>query len=236
MFQLVHSRKPVRYSHHNPSHFDQPEESVAWLKHFRAVNSHLLSDIKTLGRYSWGKKDVTTEGEPLGRIIDQGLRKPVHATDAVGVVLKEVVSLANNSRVMLAVDDFNGFFGTSSVNDSDGNKIRLDCLSLVNHFLNVFKSMKRGSAVLALSRNGLLYEKRPQSNPAALLGELGLAAVTPCVNVRVSEYSEDEIVSVLSYYKERQWLAKEFSQKLLAEVTCLTQRNPVSVRKLCYPC
>ena len=46
--QLVHSSKPVRHSYHNPTQYDQPDESVTWLKTFRTMNSHLLNDVRSL--------------------------------------------------------------------------------------------------------------------------------------------------------------------------------------------
>ncbi|XP_065836197.1 small ribosomal subunit protein mS29-like [Oscarella lobularis] len=232
--QLVHSSKPVRHSYHNPTQYDQPDESVTWLKTFRTMNSHLLNDMTTCSKYTWGKKDVTHVGDPLGSVIDQGIQKPVHATDAVGVLLKEV-ALQDNRPILFAVDDFNGFFGLCSVRDPDGNKIAVENLRVRGHFLRALKAMKCGSAVMALSRSGMLNEKKLGFSPGALLRKEGLAAITPHVNVRVDGYNEDEIISMINYYASKNWLTGGYTKEKLEEIAFLTQKNPIALRKLCDP-
>ena len=39
----------------------------------------------------WTKREQSDKGEEMGKVIEQGLRKPAIATDIVGVVLEEVL-------------------------------------------------------------------------------------------------------------------------------------------------
>jgi small subunit ribosomal protein S29 len=133
VFQWVYSKHKTQHSPHNPQTFDQPHEAVAWLKNFKTVNRPYLANLKTTCNYTWGKSGVTKSGSLLEKIIDQGLQKPTYATDTIGVLLKE---LANRThyKILFAVDEFNGLFGSTSVQDPDKQTVEIQSLNLIRHF------------------------------------------------------------------------------------------------------
>ncbi|KAJ7350101.1 28S ribosomal protein S29, mitochondrial [Desmophyllum pertusum] len=174
VFNWVHGKSSLQVSTYNADRFDQPEEAAAWLQVCRSINSKFLTELKTSQQYNFGKRDSTGKGEPLGKVIDMGLRRANYATDAVGVLLKEI---RNNPslQVLYAVNEFNGFFLKTTFKDANQRWIRPKRLSLVHHFtelLHPSHGLKNGAMVFALSRTGMVRSEIKSSQISDLLGEI----------------------------------------------------------------
>lgn len=90
VFSWVHSRSELRPSPRLPGCYDQPVEASNWLKNFRAANSEFLGQMHLSEDHSWTKREKSSSGEDLNKIIERGLLKPNLASDVVGVVMREV--------------------------------------------------------------------------------------------------------------------------------------------------
>lgn len=61
------------------------------VRHFPPCFFFCHTQIKLSESRAWTKRERSEAGEDLGKVIDQGLHKPILATDVVGVVLEELV-------------------------------------------------------------------------------------------------------------------------------------------------
>jgi len=210
VFSWCHGKSELQVSAQHTDRFDQPEQASAWLQMCRSINSKFLTEVKTSKQYLFGKRDTTKEGEPLGKIIDMGFRRATYATDAVGVLLKEI---RNNPslRVLYAVNEFNGFFLKTTFKDVKQNWIKPKRLSLFHHFTKLLHpedGLKNGAMVFALSRTGMLRSYIESYEVADLLRERGLSAVQSSTNIEVPRYSKEELDACLQFFKTRGVLTK----------------------------
>ncbi|CAH3023462.1 unnamed protein product [Porites evermanni] len=210
VFSWVHGKSELQMSTFHAGRFDQPQQASTWLQICRTINSKIFSELKTSQKYHFGKRDSTEAGDPLARVIDLGLQRGNYATDAVGVLLKEI---KNNTslRVLFAVNEFNGFFLKTSFMDAKQKYIKPERLSLVHHFtelLDPSEGLKRGAMVFALSRTGMERTYTKSCEIADLLEEGGLSAVGDFNDVQVPRYSQEELASCLQFYRKRGLLSQ----------------------------
>jgi len=235
VFSWVHGNSELQMSTFHAGRFDQPEQAAAWLQMCRAINGKFFSELKTSQQYQFGKRDSTKNGEPLGKVIDMGLQRPNYATDAVGVLLKEI---KNNSslQVLYAVNEFNGFFLKTSFMDAKQKYIKPRRLSLVHFFTELLDpsvGLKSGAMVFALSRTGMERSHIKSCEITDLLGETGLSAVGNFTGVPVPRYSEEELESCLQFYRKRGVLSKDVNDRLTKEIAFLSNYEPKLVGDLC---
>ncbi|XP_020629579.1 28S ribosomal protein S29, mitochondrial-like isoform X2 [Orbicella faveolata] len=235
VFSWCHGKSELQVSTQHADRFDQPELASAWLQMCRSINSKFLTEVKTSKQYLFGKRDTVKEGEPFGKIIDMGFRRATYATDAVGVLLKEI---RNNPslRVLYAVNEFNGFFLKTTFKDAQQNWIKPKRLSLIHHFTKLLHpedGLKNGAMVFALSRTGMLRSYIESYEVADLLRERGLSAVLPFTNIEVPRYSKEELDACLQFFKKRGVLTKDLNSQLTKEIAFLSDYEPPIVSALC---
>ncbi|XP_068740785.1 small ribosomal subunit protein mS29-like isoform X1 [Montipora capricornis] len=235
VFNWVHGESELQMSIFHEGRFDQPKQATAWLQMCRMINSKFFTELKTNQQYLFGKRDSTKQGEILGKIIDMGLQRTNYATDAVGIILKEIKS--NSSlRVLYAVNEFNGFFLRTSLKDANQKYIKPKRLSLVHHFTELLDSkdgLKKGAMVFALSRTGMERSHIQSCEIEDLIGKTGLSAVENFTAVEVPRYSQEELESCLQFYRKRGILSKDVNSRLIKEISFLTDYEPKLVSDLC---
>ncbi|KAM9252028.1 small ribosomal subunit protein mS29 isoform 1-T1 [Cariama cristata] len=120
-------------SSYNKERLDQPLQASLWLKNFKTSNERFLKEIKTQKKYVWDKRESTEEGRPLGEVVEQGLARVRSASDAVGVVLKEIRQQCHlgSFRLLVAVDGVNALWGRTTLEKEDKSPVSPEELTLV---------------------------------------------------------------------------------------------------------
>lgn len=220
------------------SRIDQPEEAKAWLEQFRIMNSHFLTEAKTTQQYQWGKRESTDKGRPLMEVVEKGTVRKLFSNDAVGVLLKEI-RLNEEAEVLYAADAINGFFGSTS---HRLNKIPVDTnsLSLVHHFTKLLRpeySLAKGAYVVATTRR--VHYLKPETTPITnrqtmgqLFDQSNLSRLNEFFDMEVPYYNEDEFITMMNFYREKGWLAREMTDMLVDQTRFMTNRCPDLLRKL----
>ncbi|NXT80058.1 RT29 protein, partial [Zapornia atra] len=121
----VKNCRELMQSSYHKDRLDQPLQASTWLKNFKASNERFLREIKTQKKYVWGKRESTEEGRPLGEVVEQGLARVRSASDAVGVVLKEVKDQCGlgSFRLLVAVDGVNALWGRTTLKKEDKSPV-----------------------------------------------------------------------------------------------------------------
>ncbi|XP_022346565.1 28S ribosomal protein S29, mitochondrial isoform X2 [Enhydra lutris kenyoni] len=208
----VKSSRGLLRSAYSRRRFDQPVEAANWLKSFKTANERFLSQIKIQETYMWNKRESTEKGRPLGEVVEQGLTRVKNATDAVGIVLKELKSQSCSGafRLLVAVDGVNALWGRTTLKREDKSLMAPEELALVHSLRKMVRNDWHGGAVvLALSQTGSLFTPRMACLPQELLGKEGFDALDPFVPILVSNYSPEEFESCIQYYLENSWLQHE---------------------------
>ncbi|XP_041320905.1 28S ribosomal protein S29, mitochondrial [Pyrgilauda ruficollis] len=125
----VKNCKELFQSSYNKERLDQPLQASVWLKNFKASNERFLQEIKTQKKYIWGKRESTEEGRPLREVVEQGLARVRSASDAVGVLLRELKlqSQRGSCRLLVAVDGANALWGRTSLSKEDKSPVSSCC-------------------------------------------------------------------------------------------------------------
>ncbi|NXR62591.1 RT29 protein, partial [Rhadina sibilatrix] len=124
----VKNCKELLQSSYKKERLDQPLQASVWLKNFKSSNERFLQEIKTQKRYLWGKQESTEEGRPLGEVVEQGLARVRSASDAVGVLLRELrlQSPRGSFRLLVAVDGVNALWGRTTLSKEDKSPVRME--------------------------------------------------------------------------------------------------------------
>ncbi|NWQ68949.1 RT29 protein, partial [Neopipo cinnamomea] len=208
-----------------------------WLPSLTGV---LSPQIKTQRKYVWGKRESTEEGRPLGEVVEQGLARVRTASDAVGVVLKELKqqSPRGSFRLLVAVDGVNALWGRTTLRKEDKSPVRTEELTLVHNLRKmVMNDWSGGAVVTTLSQTGSLFKPSSAFLPQELLGKEGFDALDPFVPILVPNYSPREFESCYGYYLERKWLQHEQARTEdgKAELQFLSGSNPRQLDRLAGP-
>ncbi|XP_039705574.1 small ribosomal subunit protein mS29 isoform X1 [Pteropus medius] len=234
----VKNCRELLQSTYNKERFDQPVEASTWLKNFKTANKRFLSQIKTQEKYVWNKRESTEKGSPLGEVVEQGITRGRSATDAVGVVLKELrgQSAAGAFRLLVAVDGVNALWGRTTLTREDRSPIAPGELALVCSLRKMVRNDWSGGAiVLTLSQTGSVFKPRKAHLPQELLGEEGFDALDPFVPILVPSYNPKEFESCIQYYLENDWLQHEKArtEEGKRELLFLSHSNPGQLERLC---
>uniref|UniRef100_A0A8C5SYN2 Small ribosomal subunit protein mS29 n=1 Tax=Laticauda laticaudata TaxID=8630 RepID=A0A8C5SYN2_LATLA len=226
----VKNCKELIPSSYNNERLDQPVEAANWLKNFRTTNGKLLAQIKTKQKYIWGKRDITEEGCSLSDLAEKGLAWVTYASDAVGVILKELKqqSCQGSFRLLVAVDGINSLWGKTALKHNKQN-VSVEELTLIHNLRKMVENDWAGGAIVAtLSQTGAPFTPRPLYLPHELLGRDGFATLDPFVPIEVCNYTDAEFESCYQYYLERKWLQHEKAntKEGRMELRFLSGRNP----------
>ncbi|NXU40460.1 RT29 protein, partial [Drymodes brunneopygia] len=208
----VKNCKELLQSSYKRGRLDQPLQASVWLRNFKTSNERFLNEIKTQKKYMWGKRESTEEGRPLGEVVEQGLARAKSASDAVGVVLRELKlqSHRGSFRLLVAVDGVNALWGRTTLRKEDKSPVSPEELTLVHNLRKmVMNDWSGGAIVTTLSQTGSLFKPSSAYTPQELLGKEGFDALDPFVPIPVPNYSPKEFESCYGYYLERRWLQHE---------------------------
>ncbi|KAM4662438.1 small ribosomal subunit protein mS29 [Discoglossus pictus] len=234
---LVKNCRELLPSSYHKDRFDQPLEASTWLKNFKASSEHFLRKIQTQQRYVWNKREATEEGRPLGEVVDQGLTRVKSASDAVGVVLKELKSQSGRGlyNLLVSVDGVNALWGKTTLKKEDKSLVAPDELTLVHNLKKMVKNDWTGGAiVLTVTQTGSLFKPTSVYMPQELLGKEGFDALDPFVPIQVTNYSDKEFESCYQYYLERNWIQHEKArtEEGKMEMRFLSNSNPKELEKI----
>ncbi|XP_028281046.1 small ribosomal subunit protein mS29 [Parambassis ranga] len=236
----VKNCKELLPSSYNPSRFDQPLESTAWLRDFKITNEQFLSKIKTKQRYVWTKREFTDEGRPLGELVDQGISRIKSSTDVVGAVMKELRLQSgqpgSDFRLAVAVDGVNALWGRSSIKKQDKSAVDPEELTLIYNLRKLMKNNWTGGAIITtLAQTGSLYTSKSAYLPQELLGETGFDNMDPFIPVSVPNYSEKEFEGCYQYFMDRRWLQhpQSLTEEGKKEIIFLSNKNPSMLDRIC---
>lgn len=234
----VKNCRELLQSTYNKQRFDQPLEASTWLKNFKTTNERFLSQIKVQEKYVWNKRESTEKGSPLGEVVEQGLTRVRNATDAVGVVMKELKtqSALGLFHLLVAVDGVNALWGRTTLKREDRTLIAPEELSLVHNLRKMVKNDWHGGAIVAsLSQTGSLFKSRTAYLPHELLGKEGFKALEPFLPILIPNYNPKEFESSFQYYLENDWLQHEkaSTEEGKKELKFLSNCNPGQLERLC---
>ncbi|XP_058395374.1 small ribosomal subunit protein mS29 isoform X2 [Diceros bicornis minor] len=204
----VKNCRDLLQSTYNKQRFDQPLEASIWLKNFKTANERFLSQIKVQEKYVWNKRESTEKGSPLGEVVEQGIMRVRNATDAVGIVLKELKRQSSLGifHLLVAVDGVNALWGRTTLKKEDKSPIAPEELALI---YNLRKMVKND------------WE--------------GFDALDPFIPILVSNYNPKEFESCIQYYLENSWLQHEkaHTEDGKKELLFLSNMNPGQLERLC---
>ncbi|XP_066062955.1 small ribosomal subunit protein mS29 [Chamaea fasciata] len=236
----VKNCKELLQSSYKKDRLDQPLQASAWLMNFKSSNERFLQEIKTQKKYIWGKQESTEEGRPLGEVVEQGLARVRSASDAVGVVLRELKQQSHRGsfRLLVAVDGVNALWGRTTLRKEDKSPVSPEELTLVHNLRKMVRNDWSGGAIVTtLSQTGSLFKPSSAYTPQELLGKEGFDALDPFVPIPVPNYSPREFESCYGYYLERKWLQHEkaHTEDGKAELQFLSGSNPRQLDRLAGP-
>ncbi|KAG8189183.1 hypothetical protein JTE90_013717 [Oedothorax gibbosus] len=236
--------KEVVASQYNEQRIDLPVESAIWLQHFKQQNSELLQqiDLKTTKSYSWSKREVTEQGEPLINVIEHGIQRVRHASDCVAVLLKEIKihSASGKFKALVLVDGVNAFWCKTNVKRPDRSLVPPSEITITRAFMKMLQNDWNNAAVIAsvdvLPANRD-YTMLDPYTPRVLLGKEGFELLDPFIPIETEQYTEKEIDSQLDYYCDRLWIQSERgrSEEGRKIIKFLSGYNPYHVMQLCDP-
>nr|KAF6413062.1 death associated protein 3 [Molossus molossus] len=222
----VKNCRDLLQSTYNKQRFDQPLEASMWLKNFKTTNERFLSQIKTQEKYVWNKRESSEKGSCLGEVVEQGITRVRNATDAVGIVLKELKrqSSLGTFHLLVAVDGVNALWGRTT-----------ELALIYNLRKMVNNDWSGGAIVLTLSQTGSLFKSRNAYLPQELLGKEGFDALDPFIPILVPNYNPKEFESCIKYYLENNWLQHEkaHTEEGKKELLFLSNANPGQLERLC---
>ncbi|XP_069400207.1 small ribosomal subunit protein mS29 isoform X13 [Ovis canadensis] len=197
-----------------------------------------VMQIKVQDKYVWNKRESTEKGSPLAEVVEQGIMRVRNATDAVGIVLKELKRQSSLGifRLLVAVDGVNALWGRTTLKREDKSLIAPEELALIYNLRKMVKNDWQGGAiVLTVSQTGSLFKPRKAYLPQELLGKEGFDTLDPFIPILVSNYNPKEFEACIQYYLENSWLQHEkaHTEEGKKELLFLSNRNPGLLERLC---
>ncbi|XP_078061815.1 small ribosomal subunit protein mS29 [Mustelus asterias] len=236
----VKHSKELMQSSYNQARMDQPLEASAWLKNFKITNERFLKQLKTQQKYIWSKREATEEGRPLAEVVEQGLTRVKNASDAVGVLFKELKAqcLPDTYRMLVAIDGVNALWGPTTMRKEDRSQVLAAELTLVHNLRKLVNNDWAGGAVVTtLTQTGALASAELSCLPHDLLRKDGFDTMDPFIPVEVLDYNPKEFESCYQYYVDRKWIQHEnaLTEEGKKELIFLCNYNPGTFDRICGP-
>nr|CAG4649320.1 EOG090X05V1 [Scapholeberis mucronata]SVE93606.1 EOG090X05V1 [Scapholeberis mucronata] len=226
-----------------PNKYDNPIESVDWLRHFTSQNGTLLQELelKTTSTYNWSKRETTPEGVPLQELLDFGLNRAKYATGCITALIEELKKAAVNKqcRILVVIDGFNSFFSSQTrAKREDKSLISPSEFLLTEAFLSITKNdWNNGAVVVSVDPAALSGDYRQSHLPRYQLGKQGFEHLDPFVPIEISNYNEKEFCAQIDYYIERHWLVqpKAHTERGRNQLSFSSGNHPYSLMQLVAP-
>lgn len=232
-------REELKESSWNTDRLDQPVWAMSWLETFKTINGKKLQEIKTTREYVWTKREKTEVGQTLTSLVDQGIARARISTDVIGCIMRELRTQPSENlpRVLVTVDAFNAIFHRTSVKSKLGNLVEPDNLSFIYNLKKMIRNdWTNGAVVLAMNMSGERPElfTRDVVDPYELIGAHGFDLIDPHLPIEVKNYSEKEVLQLLSLYRDKKWLTgRSLTQEGMAEILQVCCGNPEALCNLC---
>ena len=225
-----------------PDRVDSPYEAVEWLATFAAMNKNVLEkyDLRITKTYTWSKREVSESGSTFLELVAFALGRGKYATDAMGVILKEIREQASgkNLKVLVAIDGVNALWSTTNLKIEKGSaaKHHAGNLSLVHQWKKMINNNWTSGAVVTTVDGGASMDltKRREFMPLALLEKEGFECLDPHLPVYVPPYSDKELCSSVEYYMDRKWITNPAARTEdgRKELMFLSSNNPLHLYHL----
>ncbi|XP_013773297.1 28S ribosomal protein S29, mitochondrial-like isoform X1 [Limulus polyphemus] len=219
---------------------DMPVDAAVWLQQFKSQNEQLLKDLDLRAQksYTWSKREVTQEGEPLLSIADHGINRMKHASDCVAVILKELREYSQKGMftTFVAVDGVNCFFRPTDVKRENKVIVPADEITLIRAFKKLLKNdWNHGAVVVTVDEIASPVGYRDSHMPKYLLGQEGFELFEPFIPICVENYSRKEIESCLDYFIDRLWIQTEEGRtpEGKEELIFISGSNPYRLMEIC---
>jgi len=219
----------IEVSKRDPERLDQYAASARWLQRFMAQNGARLGDIAVAGSYDFDTPLDTSGLDTLRDMAEFGVEAldaegegdPTIATDVVGIILKELRRQDLGTPVLITVDVYNGWLREvfPAFKDFDSKAVTPERASLIRHFLKATQTAKAvgaGAVLVAESTKGGVVAKQP-------LDGFDLT--------EYSEYTEDEVYTMLQHYRHRGYIVQDVSPAARSVLKHILSKNPRQFRK-----
>lgn len=213
--------------------YDSSKEAMQWLREFEEINVNLLEQIETTQTYTFSQLHQVTKGSTLSDVVKMGLYRGSYASDAVGIILKEIAA-QKKLKVLYAVDAINALY-TKSFLKHEGRVVPLEQLSLIRHFSKLLlpeHTIQQGCILAAMSSKvfGCVTSYKTRPHPKIILtSHLHKKQFSNYQHLEFGEYSEQEYNTVMKYYKQQEWVQRNLTPALMTELSFYTQKNPGAV-------
>jgi small subunit ribosomal protein S29 len=217
---------------------DLPLDAAAWLLHFKAQNSELLSklDLKVSQDYVWSKRETTPAGSKMIELVEHGINRVKFASDAIEALLSElkVQSTQGKLKTMVLIDGYNSFFYPKTKIFGD-HKVMIppEKITLTKPFIDITNyDWCNGVCVLTVDQLGMLGIEERSSLPRFLLGKEGFEHLDPFVPIKIENYNEKEFETCINYYVNRRWI-QNVEPGFDKELKFLSDCNPYRLMDVC---
>ncbi|CAL8100795.1 unnamed protein product [Orchesella dallaii] len=220
---------------------DHTINAVQFLTNFKTQNAELLQKLNlvTSKEYQWSKREVTEQGSNLLAIVEHGISRPVHATECMYTLFKELKAQSSEEKckTMVLADGVNGlFYDCKWIKGADRKMVPPSNLTAYEAMKDLFKTdWKGGVVIVTVDRIALDLEFRESTLPRYLLKKEGWELFDPFVPIEVTNYTAQEIQTTIDYYLERKWLQHPAAstEEGRLELEYLSTRNPRTLMELC---
>lgn len=219
---------------------DLPFDAAAWLLHFKAQNTSILSkyDLKLSQDYVWSKRETTPANSTLLELVEHGIARIKFASDTIQALVNELKLHSTNGKckVLVAIDGFNAFFHpTTRIFGPHKIRITPDKITMTKPFLDITNyNWCNGVCLLTVDKIASTEEKQDSFLPKYLLGKDGFEHLDPFIPIRVDNYNEKEIQSCIDYYVNRKWI-QNVGPGFETELRYLSANNPYRLMNVCAP-
>lgn len=240
----LNQREEVLESQWKDGRFDQPLRATWWLEMFRDMNKELLPSLSTTKEYIWTKREKTPAGQSFDNLVDLGIARPRISTDIVGSIMREIRCQPPESRprTLITVDCLEAVFSKTWLRKKIGSSDRLlpDQLTFYHNLKKTLSNTwSNGAVVVATSSKFTTeHDKSSAIREGHLvydnIGHDGFDILDPHIPVEVPNYSHDEALAQIAYYKDRKWLLdKALTNDGLQEIIQMSCNNPSDLELVC---
>ena len=230
----------------------QPDKAVQWISQLLAVEptKEYLAKLTTNQEYIWGVDEVSTNGSTLLSLCEFAMQRPRRASKIAAVVIDEIIRLANEGTVKVAVivDEVQRLFGRSPIldprvfskpfgerveNRDSIRKLKAEELELVCGFRKLLDKNWKNGVVIASVRASEL--KPLDITPRSILGIDAFNYLMPFIPIEVPNYNKGELRNQIAFFRDQKWLQTENieTQEQIEQLSFLSNRNPARLYDIC---